>query len=93
MMLGNGLVLCLDLFGCADFGSVRSLPPSRASCGLVMYCLVMLWVAGCIALRCTVAPGRVVCHAWFVYWVRHVLSSRVVLQHVCFVDVSGMKLG
>ena len=42
----------------------------------------MLWVAGCIALRCTVAPGRVVCHAWFVFWVRHVLSSRVVFQHV-----------
>ena len=49
---------------------------------LQLCCLVMLWVAGCIALRCTVAPGRVVCHAWFVFWVRHVLSSRVVLQHV-----------
>ena len=35
----------------------------------------------CIALH-TVAPGRVVCHAWFVFWVRQVLSSRVVLQHV-----------
>ena len=50
--------------------------------------LGFVWLRGfcirlehCIALH-TAAPGRVVCHAWFVFWVRHVLSSRVVLQHV-----------
>ena len=28
VMLGNGLVLCMDLFGCADFGRARNLSPS-----------------------------------------------------------------
>ena len=62
--------------------SAPSPPPPVHRVVLYLYRLVMLWVAGCVALRCTVAPGRVVCHAWFVFWVRHVLSSRVVLQHV-----------
>ena len=36
MMLGKGLVVCLDLFGCADFGFACSLPPPPPS-----YCVVL----------------------------------------------------
>ena len=58
MMLSKGLVLCLDLLCCADFGFVCFLPPPlapspRALHGIVLYCFVMRWIAlHCIALHC-----------------------------------------
>ena len=62
MMLSKGLVLCLDLLCCADFGFVCFLPPPlapspRALHGIVLYCFVMRWIAlHCTAVNCTALP-------------------------------------
>ena len=70
---------------------------------MVLYCILVR----CIALQyivlwsplCTVAPGRVVCHAWSVFW-HPVTSSHLHLvscyiachKQACFVVVSGSSL-
>ena len=45
IMVSKGVVLCLALFGCADFGSVRSPPPPSCNCIVLkcfgLHCIVL----------------------------------------------------
>ena len=98
MTLGNGLVLCLDLLGCAELPPSPS-PFSRASRGLVivLFCNAL----DCIALRCTAAALLRQAASCVTLGASSgcVTSSHLVSccstchQQACFVDVSGMKLG